>query len=256
MMGPVLAIYRKDIKAFLTNPMFYLLTGLCCCLWALFFGFEVYAYIQKSYQLSMKDSSTGLNIHQHLVSTFLVIVHYVLVFIIAAFSIRYFAEEKKLRTFPILLASPITSWQIVLAKWLVGGSVILALLLVSAVFPLSLLFFSPLPLGLFLFSYLGVFLVLCVYMSASLFASAMTESMIVCVVLSLVFNILLLMLGVGREFSDMGWVQDIFNFLSFDSHFANFRKGIFNLSSLVYFLSWSLFLALGTERVIESHRWR
>lgn len=255
-MGPVIAIFKKDMRALMTSSMFYILMGLCCCLWALFFSFQVYGYVQQSYQLSLKGMDVGLNIHQNLMASYVVIVHYVLVFIIAAMSIRFFAEEKKLKTFPILLSSPLTSWQILLAKWLVGASLILMLLFISALLPLSLLFFASLPLKLFFLSYLGLFLVLSVYMSAALFASSMTESMIVCVVLSLVLNIFLMMLGVGEQMTDNLTLQSLFDFLSFDQHFQYFRVGLLNPSSILYFLSWSFFFSLLAERVIEFHRWR
>ncbi len=255
-MSPILAILKKDLTALFTNSMFYLLTGICCCLWGLFFSFELYAFVQKSYQLSTQVQQGGLNIHQHLVSSYIVIVHYILVFIIAALSIRFFAEEKKLNTFPVLLTSPITSWQIVFAKWLVGASLIFFLLFISAIFPLSLLTFMSLPIKLFLYSYFGVFVVLCVYMSAGLLASSLTESLIVCVVLSLMFNICLLLMGVGRELTDSLIFQELFGFLAIDQHFATFRKGIFSFSSIVYLLSLSGLFGLMTERVVEYHRWR
>lgn len=256
MMSPILAILKKDMKSLFTSPMFYLLGGLCCCLWGIFFAFTLYNFVTQSFQLSTQSGESGLSIHHNLISNYIVLVHYILVFVIAAFSLRFFTEEKKVKTFPVLLTSPMTSWQIVLAKWLVGASMIFALLLISAVFPLSLLFFIKLPMGLFFFSYFGVFIVLCVYMSAGMLASAMTESLIVCVVLSLVFNILLLLLGVGRELTDITALQELFNFLSIEQHFGYFRKGLLKVSSIIYFLSWSFFLGLITERVVEFNRWR
>ncbi len=256
MMSPVVAIVKKDLRSIFTSPMFYTLLGLCCCLWGLFFAVEVYTFAKQSFQLSMKTSQADLNIHHNLVSSYLVIVHYVLIFIISAMSIRFFAEEKKLKTFPILLSGPVTSWQIVLAKWTVGAITLLALLAFSMVFPLSLLFFISLPLKLLFFSYFGLFLILCVYMTASMVASAVTESLIVCVVLSLVFNISLLLLGIGGQMTDWIVAQEFFRFLTFDQHFASFRVGLFSLSSVFYFLSWSAILSLLTERIIEFHRWR
>lgn len=255
-MDPILAIVKKDLKAFFTNPMFYVLTGLCCLLWGIFFSVDVFNFVQQSYKLSMKTKSGGLNVHHHLIASYLVVVHYVLVFIIAALSLRFFAEEKKMKTFPVLLSSPIASWQIVLAKWLSGALVIFTLLLISSVFPVSLIFFIELPMGLLFYSYLGLFLLLCIYLSVALLASSMTESLIVCVVLALVFNLSLLLLGIGGELTDSLTLQNLFKFLSFDGHFANFRGGILNLSSILYLLSWSLCLGFLTERVVEFHRWR
>jgi ABC-2 type transport system permease protein len=256
MMQPVLAIYKKDLKAFLTNPMFYTLLGFCCCLWSFVFAFQVYAFIQKSYQVSLQSQNVVLNIYQDLVTSYLVVVHYVLIFILAALSIRFFAEEKKLKTFPILLYHPLTSWQIVLGKWLVGLTVIYILLLVSAILPLSLLFFVEIPFRLLLLGYFGTALMLSVYMTVGLLVSSTTESLIICVVVTLVFSILLLTLGLGKDLASSSFLQSVFQFLSFEGHFANFRKGILSLSSVLYLNSWSLILALITERVIEFHRWR
>lgn len=255
-MGPVWAIAKKDLKAFLTSPMFYSLVGFCAALWGLFFVVQVYQFANQSYQISLNGAQVALNIHHNLIASFLVIVHYVLVFILAALSIRFFAEEKKMKTFPILLAGPVTSWQIVLAKWLVGAVVLLVLLLFSMVFPISLMMFIEIPWGLFFYSYFGLFLLLCIYMTASLFASALTESLIVCVILSLVLNLVLLLLGVGGELTHSIGLQEFFRFLTFDQHFANFRKGLLSLSSVFYFLSWSVLFGLMTERVVEYHRWR
>ncbi len=256
MTGPVLAIVKKDLKSLLTSSTFYMLAGLCTTLWGIFFAFEVFAYVQQSYQLSTQVKESGLNIHQNLVSSYVVIVHYVLIFVIAALSVRFFAEEKKMKTFPILLTSPMTSWQIVLAKWIVGAIFILTLLLISSVYPLSLLFFVSLPLKLFFLSYLGCFLVLAIYMSVALLASSLTESLIVCVVLTLVSCIFLLLMGVGKGMTDSLFFQQLFHFLSFDNHFMNFRKGLLSLSSILYFFSWSFMLSLLAERVVEYNRWR
>ncbi|MCJ8276571.1 MAG: ABC transporter permease subunit [Bdellovibrionales bacterium] len=255
-MMPVLAIIKKDLKAFLLSPMFYLLAGLCALLWGAFFAFDFYNFVRQSYELRAQTQEAGLNLHQHLVAGYVVVVHYVLVFIIAALTMKFFAEEKKLKTFPLLLSSPLTSWQIVLAKLGVGALLLIILLSISAIFPLSMVFFGEVPLGLMFFSYMGAFLILMVYVSAGVLASSLTDSLIVSVVLSIVFSIGLLLLGVGQQLSSSLALKEAFRFLSLDMHFAYFRTGSLSLASLVLFLSLIGFFALLSERVIEFHRWR
>ncbi len=256
MIIPLKAIVKKDLKDRLSSPSFWMIIGLSSLLWSLFYIFGVFTYVTQSMQLSTQSHSVGLNIHQHMISNYIVVLHYVLVFVVSTLSIYFFTEEKKMKTFSLYLTSPLTSWQIVAAKWFAGASVIFVILFLSALLPLSLLFFTSLPAGLFLLSYGGVFLLLCIYMSVGILASALTDSTVLCVILTLVLNILLLLMGVGRELSDIQILQELFHFLSFDYHFAQFRKGIFNLSSLLYLISWSFFISLITERVIEFHRWR
>lgn len=255
-MMPVLAIIKKDLRAFFGSSMFYLLSGLCCLLWGLFFSFDFYKFVEESFRLSSQSKDSGLNIHQHLVADYVVVVHYVLVFIIAALNMKFFAEEKKLKTFPLLLSSPVTSWQLVLAKTGVGAVVLFVLLGISSVFPLSMVFFGEVPISLLLFSYFGAFLILMVYVCAGVLASALTDSLIVSVVLSLVFSLTLLLMGAGREFSSSLAVQEMFQYISIDFHFSFFRKGSLSPTSVLFFLSLSGFFSLLSERVIEFHRWR
>ncbi len=256
-MIPVFSILKKDLKIFLKSPIFYFLTGLCCFFWGVFFTFKVYTFVNQSFQISAGKASAGINIHQNLVADYIVFVHAFMIFIITALSLRFFAEEKKLNTFPLLLSSPIHSLEIVLAKFLFGATVLLILLSVSAVYPLSLFFFTKIPIKLFLLAYFGVFLLLCVYMTAGLLASVLTDSLVVCVVLTMIFSILLLLLpGIGLKFTEAGLLKDAFSFLSLDYHFDFFRKGVLSLSSVFYFLSLSFLLSFVTERLVEFHRWR
>jgi len=257
MISPISAIWRKDIKGFLTQPMFYMVVGMFLVLLATLFTFQLYNFITQSFQVMANDrAASGPNIYHHLIANHIVITHYILVFVIAVLSLRFFSEEKKMKTFPLYLYSPIYSWQIVLGKWLVGATMVGVLLLISAVYPLSLAFFIELPLTLIFLGYLGLFLILCLYMSAALLASALTDSLIVCVVLALVFNLTILLLGAGREFTDLEVLQSFFSFVSIDYHFGFFKKGVLNVASFFYLLSFSFFLSLVTERIIESHKWR
>lgn len=256
MMSPIFAIWKKDLKMILSQPLFYILTGLCCCLWGLYFTFDIYSFVSRSFQMSTQQDLGALNIHQHLINSYLVVVFYVLIFIISTLSVRFFTEEKKMQTFPLLLSGPLSSWQLVLSKWLVGASLVFLLLCISSIYPLSLLYFVKVPMVLFFYSYFGLFLILCLSMSLCLLASALTDSVIICVVLSLVFNLILILLGAGRELTEIGFLQDVFAYLSIDRHFSFFRSGIFNLSSIVYFLSACFLINFAVERLIEAHRWR
>ena len=255
-MGPVFSILKKDLKILLKSPMFYFLTGLCCCFWGLFFTFQVYDFVSRSFQLSTQTTGRGLNIHHHLVANYIVFVHYFMVFVIAALSLRFFTEEKKLGTFSLLLSSPLSSWEIVLAKSLFGAIFLFVLLFISAVYPLSLFFFTKIPLKLLLFGYFGVFLLLCIYMMAGLLVSILTDSLVVCVILTIIFIFLFMFIGIGGEFTEIRALREIFDFLSLGRHFEFFRKGILSLSSVFYFLSWSFLLGFITERLVEFHRWR
>ena len=161
-----------------------------------------------------------------------------------------------MKTFSLLLTSPVSSWQLVLAKLGLGAVVTASLLGISSILPLSLGLFTDLPLSLILLGYFGTFLLLMVYVSAGVLASAMTDSLIVSVVLALVFSLAILLLGVGREFTQSVFWQEFFNYLAVDTHFSFFRSGSLSVAACLFFISFIGFFAAISERIIEFHRWR
>jgi len=255
-MIPILALVKKDLRLFFSRPLIYVLSGLCCVLWSVFFTFAIVNFVQASFQMSAKAVESGLNLHQQVFGSYLVIVHYLLLFVISAITMKFFAEEKSMKTFPLLLSSPLSSWEIVGAKFIAGAVIVGALLLVSMAYPLSLLLFTDLSWGPFFTSYLGLALVLMLYMASGLLASALTDSSILAVVIAITMNLSLVLMGIGKNFFDSPLWRNVFEFISIDYQYGFFRSGALSLAACVFFLSLiGLFLFL-CERVVEFHRWR
>ena len=239
-MTPILAIIKKDLKLFLTGPTFYFLSGLYCCVLGLVF----YLFVASFNDSLLSHRSDGIDLHRDLLAGYIWWVLYILVFFIAVLSLRFFTEEKKTKTFSILLASPVTSWQIVLAKWLLGVLFLLIFLLLSFIYPLSLSFFLEIPFKLLLLDYFGLFLALCVFMSIGLVVSISTRSAITCIIMTEILILLFVFLGslLTWVFGGMWFLLDFFRYFYFIKHLYPFSVGIFNLSSAFYFLSWSFLL--------------
>jgi ABC-2 type transport system permease protein len=130
------------------------------------------------------------------------------------------------------------------------------LILISFLYPLATRFVAEYPFGPLLSAYFGILLVSATYVAVGLFASSLTESIVLSVVMGLIFNILLWFIGQGAAGSSNPIVSGVLEYLSLGQHFLNFILGAIKLKSLVYFLSViGLFLFL-TQRVVESSRWR
>ena len=112
------------------------------------------------------------------------------------------------------------------------------------------------PMAPLLSAYAGVVLVSAAYVAVGLFASSLTESVMLSVVLGLIFNILLWFISQGAGNNSNAVVAGVLEYMSLGQHFLNFILGAIKLKSLVYFISLiSLFVFL-TQRVVESSRWR
>ena len=161
-------------------------------------------------------------------------------------TMRLVAEERKLRTIEILLTSPATETQVVLAKFAASMSLILLMLLLSGAYALVLGLYGDPDWGPIFSGYLGLVLLGAALVGVGLLTSTLTSNQIIAALLSLSTFLLL-------------WIIDEYGYLlpdPFDSlvvnlslsvHFKPFATGSMYLSDVAFYLSaamLSLFLSV------------
>ena len=161
-------------------------------------------------------------------------------------TMRLIAEERKLRTMEMLLTSPATETQIVLAKFVASMSLIVVMLLLSGAYAVVLEIYGNPDLGPIFSGYFGLVLLAAALVGVGLFTSALTNNQIIAALLSLSVFLLL-------------WIIDEYGYLlpdPFDSlvvnlslsvHFKPFAAGSMYVSDIAFFLSatmLSLFLSV------------
>lgn len=253
MIRGVWTVAWKDFRVLVTSPMFLMVAGLCACIWS-------YNYLPQIFQferISARAFQTGgLNIHQTLFASHIARANIILIFAIPALTMRLLAEEKKLRTYDLLLTVPISAAQIAAGKFLAACGAGLVLLGISAIYPLGTALFTDFSMGPLISSYIGMAMVTGIYVGVGLFASSVTESVVLSVVLALILNLSLWFLGQAAEMSDQPTLTAILEHVSVPQQFVSFLKGSLKLSSVVFFASTMAFFVFLTERVVESSRWR
>ncbi|HVK62382.1 MAG TPA: ABC transporter permease subunit [Bdellovibrionales bacterium] len=257
-MRGALTIAGKDLRNIFASPLFYVLAGICSIVWSLLFLLAVEEFANRSLmQMAVPpEQQQGMSLHFTIIARHLSLVNLLLVFSVSALTMRLFTEEKKNRTFDLLLTSPVTATEIALGKWMAGTVTAWALVLLSALYPLSILPFAQLEWGLLFSSYFGLLLLVMVYVAVGVFASSLTESAVLAVIMALVFNIMLWFVGAAGESADGAIARATFDQLNVGTHFIEFVKGSVSIAGIVYFASATFLFTLLTERVIESFRWR
>jgi ABC-2 type transport system permease protein len=197
-----------------------------------------------------------MNLHYMVFVPHISYVNLIFIFAIPALTMRLVAEEKKLRTYDLLLTAPISATEIALGKFLAGFGTAMALVAVAFLYPLITAFFADFPWGPLLTSFLGLAFVAGAYVAVGLFASSLTESIMLSVVMALIFNLILWFISQGVSFSDNPTFTAIMEHLSVGQHFLAFLKGSFEVSAIVFFLSCATLFVFLSQRVIESSRWR
>ncbi|MEK6555796.1 MAG: ABC transporter permease subunit [Bdellovibrionota bacterium] len=253
-MSKIFVIAARDFKSLVFSPLYLMVAGICTVLWSFIYLRAIGQFAQRL-QMSQMQGGGAMNIYEGLFFNLISIVHLILIVAIPMLTMRLLSEEKKSRTFDLLLTSPITSTDIAVGKFLAGLGAATVLLLLSFTYPLMTRLVTEFNWMMLFTSYLGLFLLLGVYVAVGLFASSVTESALLAVILAIVVNFTLWFLGQGADGSD-SVVMTIIDKISVAENFSSFVKGTFKISSFVFFLTFISFFVFLAERVVESTRWR
>jgi ABC-2 type transport system permease protein len=154
-------------------------------------------------------------------------------------TMRLIAEERKLRTIELLLTSPATETQIVLAKFVASMSLLLLMLTLSIAYPTVLGIYGDPDWGPIFSGYLGLILMASALAGFGLFASALTANQIIAALLSLsVFLVLWIIDDFGYLLPDP--LDALVVNLSLSGHFKPFATGSLYLSDVAFFFSTTL----------------
>jgi ABC-2 type transport system permease protein len=167
----------------------------------------------------------------------------IFMFLIPAFTMRTFAEEKQAATLEILITRPISVWQIILGKYFATLSWLAIALLPTILYVFSIYKLGSPPgnidLGQIAASYVGLFLLGSVFCAIGVFASAQTSNQIVAFVMA-VFFCFVLYYGFyffSRLASFSGNLDSIIESLGIDDHYHSISRGVIDTRDLVYFFS-------------------
>lgn len=253
-----LAIVKKESKGFFLSPQYYVVCFLCSAVFSWIYPnvLNKFAEALQTYVYQPEIPKQSLNIHYQVFLPQLNILNLILIFIVPALAMRMFAEERKLRTFDLLLTSPITSAQIVLGKYFAVMAAIFGICLVAISYPLATVAFTEIQWAPLIIAFSGIFLVAGVYAAMDIFASSLTESAVVAYVMAVMLNMAVWFVGIGVDIVDTATARQFFEHISLNQHLVGLAEGTIRTNSLVFLLSLISLFCFLCERVVESFRWR
>ena len=184
----------------------------------------------------------------------------VTLFVAPFLSMRLFAEERRNKTFELLMTTPIRPIEIVLGKYFGAVGLIVCTLGVTIVFPIILSIIgssesgSALEWRTVLLGYFALLLWGATNMAIGMFISSLTESQMVAAFVSFAVALLWMLVSSVAPRADEP-IRSILNYLAFDSQLQNLIKSVFDLKPIVFFSSVIAFFVLLTHRSIEAQRW-
>lgn len=231
------AIFRRELGSFFTSSVayvflaaFYLLAG-----W-FFYGFTV---------------SMGSSDMSGFFSNLLLIV----VILIPILTMKSFSEEKKQKTDQGLLTAPISLTSVVLGKYFAILVMYLIGISITLVYALILSFFGEIDWLMVISNYAALVIVGAAFIAIGMFISALTENQAVAAVGGIISLLALYLLDFIASVIDVDIVTTVTSALSFSGKYYEFTCGIFNFSSVLFYISTAVLFNFFSVRIFEKRRW-
>jgi ABC-2 type transport system permease protein len=175
------------------------------------------------------------------------------------FTMRSLSEEKRLGTMELLITMPVKDSEVILGKYFAALAIVSVQLLLLVAYP-AVMFFFPFKMGdfdwnTFWSGIAGLFLLASAGVAVGIMFSSFTESQILAFFATAVTLVLTYEVGLLSQ-TTKGLAGDIISFLSFQTRYEPFARGLIDTRAVVYFLSFAVVCTLVAFRNLEGRKWR
>jgi ABC-2 type transport system permease protein len=168
--------------------------------------------------------------------TFYTLLPLVFAFVIPAITMRLISEEINVGSDEILLTLPVTFRDVILAKFLASVALVVAMLIPTVAYPLTVSLMGQLDWGPVVGGYVGAVFLAAAFSAIGLFASAITRNQIIAFIIGLAICFTLTLIDKMLYFLPRS-LLGVFAYLGADFHFQNIARGIIDSRDLLYFVS-------------------
>ena len=217
-MRQVVHIFRKEFSAYFVSPIAYIVMAI----FLLITGWFFFATFFLANQANLR--------------TFYILLPIVFAFIIPAITMRLISEEINVGSDEILLTMPVTFRDVILGKFFASVALIVAMLIPTVAYPLTVSLMGQLDWGPVVGGYVGAVFLGAAFSAIGLFASALTRNQIIAFIIGLAICFTLTLIDKMLYFLPRS-LLGVFAYLGADFHFQNIAKGIIDSRDILYFVS-------------------
>lgn len=161
-----------------------------------------------------------------------------LIFLLAALTMRQWSEEQRSGTLEVLLTLPVHPVKLVLGKFLAVMAMIVVALALTLPLPLMAAIIGNLDWGPVAGGYLAALLMACAYAAIGLYVSSKTDNSIVSLIVTVLLGGVFYLVGTSGVTNLFGGsVKEILWSLGTGSRFESIERGVIDLRDLMYYLS-------------------
>ncbi len=233
----MIAIFKREFSSYFASPVGYVVLAVFLFFSGMFF------YVQSLYAGTSDMSGTFGNMF------------FILLFLIPLLTMRLLSEERRQKTDQALLTAPVSLFSITVGKFLSALAVYGICVSVFILQAIVISFAASPDWSVIIGNILGLLLLGAALISIGLFISSLTESMVIAAVAAFAVNIVLLLIDVFKTMLSWDWVQNILEFINFNSKYTNMTLGVFSLFDTIFFLSITALFLFLTVKMLEKRRW-
>lgn len=239
-MKQTLAITRKELNSYFSSPLALIFVGAFLALVLLSFF-----WIDTFFARGIAD-----------VRPLFRRLPLLMIFLVAALTMRQWSEEEQTGTLEILLTLPVKPAQLVLGKFLAVMSLVIIALALTLFLPITVAAVGNLDWGPVVGGYLATVLMASAYAAIGLFVSSRTDNQIVALILTVLACGFFYVLG-SPAVTDFvgGTATAVLRAIGAGSRFESIERGVVDLRDLVYYLSLTVAFLVLNAASLDSKRW-
>jgi ABC-2 type transport system permease protein len=238
---------KREIAAYMSSAITYIVIAVTLVVFGLYFFFYKGGFWQV-------DRATMARMFDTIPPA--------LCLLISLFTMRSLSDEKRVGTIELLITMPVKDSEVILGKFFGSLAVVTLAVALLAAYPLVMFTRAPfwhlgeLDWSPFWVGMLGLFLLSAAGTAIGVMWSSFTESQILSFFATALTLIALYAVGSVTivEFLQ-GWPGDAISFISLQSRFEPFSRGLLDSRAIIYFLSLTTLGLVVAFRSLESRKW-
>lgn len=232
------AIAKREFKAYFLSPIGYVCIGILMALYGFYF-----------YQVLLSNST------YYIANVFSTMFIWSMM-IIPIITMKSMSDDKRFKTDQALLTAPVGLMPLVLGKFLAAFAVYAIAICASSLIPCLVITFIGAPSwGIIIGNLLGSLFYGAAMIAIGIFISSLTQSQVIAAIGTFGVAMFLLVCDQIATMLKSGFISSVVSWVSFNNRYTPFTKGMFDIASLVYFLSVAGVFVFLTARKLESKRW-
>ena len=247
-------LWKKELESYFASPLAYVLVGLFSLISGVIF-FNLLATYTDGIQAIPQNMAQEISFVEEVVLRLFANINFLMLVFIPLITMRLFSEEKRLETIDLYWMAPVREWQVVLSKGLAAFTLILAMLVMTGIFPLIIWGVGIRDFSLLGTSYLGVSLNALCYISLGLFCSSLSGNQIIAALLSVLGIMFLWMITWGGHLNSNYLVAEIFTYIGITSHFERILRGLIGTQDMIYYSTFIFFFGFLTVKSLGRRNW-